>query len=263
MKKVIRIDKNIVFLAIKIFVVFLLLAITLLSSFACNIKVTIITIDSLTGEKLNDHLVYIDNKEYYYSNEDTNISEFRLDFIKKQSYDIRVIKSTYIESDFTLTAPLHCKDTVIIVKLLYRFQASQLPIFFFNKNDLYPDTNNLKYNMAATDYLSKTHKNKKLIIELNGYFYPDEDDTSNILVMKRMSYIKSLFINMGADSSMIEMILQKYKPYQIYHKEEINDYFRFKDILNQEYINNLPSDIRPIAERYNRRIIVTVKFDNN
>ena len=45
---------------------------------AKNVKVTIITIDSLTGENLKNHYVYIDDYNLVLSIKDSNVSTFTL-----------------------------------------------------------------------------------------------------------------------------------------------------------------------------------------
>lgn len=230
-------------------------------SLACSIEVTIVTLDSLTGENLNNHVILIDGKESYYSDKETNISKFVLDCSKKKVYEIRIAATaSYEESKFNIEIPTECKDTTIIVKLLYRFHPRQLPVFFFNKNEVSPDTANFKNAMEATEYVCKTYKNDKLIFQINGNFYPDRnrlDDT--LIIIQRINYVKSLLIANGIDTNKIEISNLISSPYVILHKEEINEYFKFKDVLNQEYIDKLPPEIRGGAEKYNQRIFVTLR----
>lgn len=65
---------------------------------------------------------------------------------------------------------------------------------------------------------------------------------------------------MGADTTMMEISKMKYKSYTIRYLPEITDTFRFMDIIDQEYIKNLPKELKPIAERYNHRIEISVRI---
>ncbi|MDL2296703.1 hypothetical protein LJC68_08495 [Bacteroidales bacterium OttesenSCG-928-B11] len=245
----------------ELIIISLLLCVSI-GSFACNITITVIAIDSLGGEKINNYIVYIDETEFYLPEDGTNILKFTLDFSKKKSYNIRIAPfSSYEGSEFKLTVPLDCKDTTIIVGLLYIFHPRQLPVFFFKKNEIYPDTTNLKNALESASYLCKVYKNAKLFFQINGSFYPNEIRTNEILILERINYIKTLLINFGADTNKIEMGIIESKPYKILHKEEINEYFKFKNVLDQEYIHNLPSEIRSIAEIYNQRIFVTIRTE--
>ncbi|MCL2131097.1 MAG: hypothetical protein FWH36_01380 [Lentimicrobiaceae bacterium] len=240
-------------------VIAVLLSCISLALSANNVKVTIVTVDSLTGENLDNHRVdvsyYFSDKAFYLSVKDSNISTFTLDFEEKQSCGIYVSRHHYIGSEFELTLAPDCTDTTIIVKLLYSFHPRQLPRFLFNKYQSEPDTTNLKEELECLDYLvNRTLKENQLIMQLIGYFSPDENDTNNVLAMKRLHYIRDLAISMGADSNDLKIKLLEYKPYQISYEEEMTDFLKFRDILDEAYLNKLPPHIRTEAEKYNRRI---------
>ena len=44
---------------------------------------------------------------------------------------------------------------------------------------------------------------------------------------------------MGFDSNKIDIRLCGYKPYKIFAKEEMTDYLKFKDVLDQAFIEKL------------------------
>jgi len=227
------------------------------------VNVSIITVDSLTGERLDGQWIYVDyykeSRNIYLSHKDSNIFTFALDFTEKQSYKIQISCHLYIPLEFDLTLAPDCTDTTIIVKLLYNFHPRTLPRFLFNKYEYLPDTTNWETEMICLDYfINHTLKEDKFVMVLNGCFSPDENDTNNVLAMKRIHYIRDLAIKMGADSNLIEIRLQEYKPYQFFYKEELTEFFKFKDVLTQEYLDKLPPTIRTVAEKYNRRVFITV-----
>jgi hypothetical protein len=67
----------------------------------------------------------------------------------------------------------------------------------------------------------------RLILQLDCYSYIDENDTNNVLSIKRANYIRDFLIDMGFDSNKIDIRLCGYKPYKIFAKEEMTDYLKF------------------------------------
>jgi hypothetical protein len=229
---------------------------------AKNVKVTIITIDSLTGENLKNHYVYIDDYNLVLSIKDSNVSTFTLNTEDKNIYEIRVCTFFYLESKFKLILPSNSNDTTIIVKLMYSFPPRTLPIFFYNKNDYKPDTTNLeKEKERLTALLHHTLNDPRLILQLDCYSYIDENDTNNVLSIKRANYIRDFLIDMGFDSNKIDIRLCGYKPYKIFAKEEMTDYLKFKDVLDQAFIEKLPESVKYKVENYNRRIEITIRSE--
>nr|MCR5549820.1 hypothetical protein [Bacteroidales bacterium] len=53
-------------------------------------------------------------------------------------------------------------------------------------------------------------------------------------------------------------IMHPFEPYQILYPEEFDQYFHFKDILDEEFIRNLSAKEKSKAMKYNSRITVTV-----
>ena len=55
--------------------------------------------------------------------------------------------------------------------------------------------------------------------------------------------------------------MHPFEPYQILYPEEFDQYFHFKDILDEEFIRNLSAKEKSKAKKYNSRITVTVAKD--
>lgn len=58
----------------------------------------------------------------------------------------------------------------LVVKLPYKFEKRQLPIFFYNKNEIFPDSTFLKDDMEETYYLCKKQKINNIIIQIKCCF---------------------------------------------------------------------------------------------
>jgi hypothetical protein len=67
-----------------------------------------------------------------------------------------------------------------------------------------------------------------------------------------------MLIQHGVDTSKIEVLMHQFEPYQILYPQEFDQYFHFKDILNEGFIRNLPASEKRKAMKYNSRITVTV-----
>ena len=233
----------------------------LISIQAQTSKISIVTIDSIIGFPLNNHYVIIDGK-YNHSLKDSNYSQYEIDFNLKECYELRITQGfSYGEIIYEVCKNRYLnKDTTLVVKLPYKFEKRQLPIFFYDKNEIFPDSTFLKDDMEATYFLCKKQKINNIIIQINCCFSEDEIDTNLTLIMKRVDYLKALFHQLGADTNFIEIYEIKYKPYTIRYLPEITDTFRFMDIIDEEYIKNLPKELKPIAERYNNRIEISVRI---
>ena len=76
-----------------------------------------------------------------------------------------------------------------------------------------------------------------------------------------MNCVKNILVQYGVDSSKSEILMHPFEPYQILYPEEFDQYFHFKDFLDEAFIRNLPADENNKAMKYNSRITVTVAKD--
>lgn len=220
-------------------------------------KVIIITFDSLTGESLNDHYVYLDNKAFYYSGIESNRTEFRLNCDNQIEHSILVKRHNYQDVTIRFYVDSNCYDTIINVNLLYDFQHRVFPIFHYSEFDVFPDTNGLneKLNILA----NIANKNRDLIFYLDIYSCLDEFDSLYQLSNKRYQILKDIIIKKGIDPSRLNVRWLGFQPYKIMYLEDINDNFSFKDVIDQTYIDKLPVELKPIAKKLYCRIEITVE----
>lgn len=236
---------------------FLLLPVLLILSgmaTAQSVKLSLFATDSLTEENVTDYYVYINDSVFHHSFAETNAAHFVLDNARDNTYRIRIHKSHYHDRIFDLKVPKATLDTTIHVKMKYIFSEPQLPIFFFDSASIVPDTN---FNSIYTDpvfWLGSIQKANDFTIQLNA-FCPSEDQT---LCEQRINCVKNILVQHGVDSSKIEVLMHPFEPYQILYPQEFDNYFHYKDILNEGFIRNLPASEKHKAMKYNSRITVAV-----
>ena len=153
--------------------------------------------------------------------------------------------------------PKTISDTTIHVKMNYIFSEPQLPMFFFDNASIVPDTN---FNAIYTDpilWLGYIQKSRDYTIQLNAFCHSE----GQTLCEQRINCVKNILVQHGVDSSKMDVLMHPFEPYQIVYPEEFDNYFHFKDILDEEFIRNLPDDEKSKAMKYNSRITVTVAED--
>lgn len=219
-----------------------------------SVKLTLFATDSLTEEIVTSYSVYIDDSIVFPSFDEPHVAHFVLDNAIDHAFRIRVHKFHYHDKVFDLKIPKNLSDTTIHVKMNYIFSEPQLPAFFFDSASIVPDTNfNTIYTYPVL-WLGKIQKANDFIIQLNA-FCISEDQT---LCEQRINCMKNILLQHGVDSSKIDVLMHPFEPYQIVYPEEFDNYFHFKDLLDEEFIRNLPADEKSKAMKYNSRIMVTV-----
>lgn len=219
-----------------------------------SIQLTLFVKDSLTEESITNYSIYIDDSIVLPSLDETHAAHFVLDNAIGHTFRIRAHKFHYHDRIFDLKMPKALFDTTIHVKMNYIFSEPQLPIFFFDSTSIVPDTN---FNSIYTDpvfWLGSIQKANDFTIQLNA-FCPSEDQT---LCEQRINCVKNILVQHGVDSSKIDILMHPFEPYQIVYPEEFDHFFHFKDILDEDYIHNLPAEEKSKAMKYNSRITVTV-----
>ncbi|MCQ2275647.1 MAG: hypothetical protein MJZ87_01675 [Bacteroidales bacterium] len=223
-----------------------------------SLKFTLVVTDSLTEEIVTDYSVYIDDTIVFHSLDETNAAHFVLDNIIDNTHRIRVHKSHYYDSIFDVKVSKTLSDTTIHVRMNYIFSEPQLPMFFFDSASIVPDTNfNAIYTEPAR-WLGKIQKANDFTIQLNAFCLFENNTEGQTLCKQRINSVKNILVQYGVDSSKIEILIHPFEPYQILHPEEFDQYFHFKDILDEEFKRNLPADEKSKAKKYNSRITVTV-----
>ena len=223
-----------------------------------SVTLTIFTTDSLTEENITDFRVYIDDTIFYNSLDETNAAHFVLDNARDNTYRIRVQKSHYNDRIFDLKVPKTTSDTTVHVTMNYIFSEPQLPMFFFDSASIVPDTN---FNLIYTDpvsWLGYIQKSRDYTIQLNAFCLSENNIEDLTLCEQRINCVKNVLVQHGVDSSKMDVLMHPFEPYQIIYPEEFDQYFHFKDILDEEFIRNLPANEKSKAIKYNSRITVTV-----
>ena len=219
-----------------------------------SVKLSLFVTDSLTEEIVTGYSVYIDDSIVFPSFDETHVAHFVLDNAIDHSFRIRVHNFHYYDRIFDLKMPKTLSDTTIHVKMNYIFSEPQLPMFFFDSASLVPDTN---FNAIYTDpilWLGYIQKSRDYTLQLNAFCH-SEDQT---LCEQRINCVKNILVQHGVDSSKMDVLMHPFEPYQIVYPEEFDNYFHFKDILDEEFMRNLPADEKSKAMKYNSRITVTV-----
>jgi hypothetical protein len=219
-----------------------------------SVKLTLFVTDSLTEERVTNYGVYIDDSIVFPSLDETHAAHFVLDNTIDHTFRIRVHNFHYYDRIFDLKMPKILSDTTIHVKMNYIFSEPQLPMFFFDSASLVPDTN---FNAIYTDpilWLGYIQKSRDYTLQLNAFCH-SEDQT---LCEQRINCVKNILVQYGVDSSKIEILMHPFEPYQILYPEEFDQYFHFKDILDEEFISNLSAKEKSKAMKYNSRITVTI-----
>lgn len=219
-----------------------------------SIKLTLFVTDSLTEESVTNYSVYIDDSIVLPSFDETHIAHFVLNNAIDHTFRIRVHKFHYYDRIFDLKMPKTLSDTTVRVKMNYIFSEPQLPMFFFDSASLVPDTN---FNAIYTDpvlWLGYIQKSRDYTIQLNTFCHSEDQ----ALCEQRINCVKNILVQYGVDSSKIEILMHPFEPYQILYPEEFDQYFHFKDILDEEFIRNLSAKEKSKAMKYNSRITVTV-----
>ena len=219
-----------------------------------SVKLSLFVTDSLTEEIITSYSVYIDDSIVFPSFDETHVAHLVLDNAIDLTFRIRVHNFHYYDRIFDLKMPKSISDTTIHVKMNYIFSEPQLPMFFFDSTSIVPDTN---FNSIYTDpvfWLGSIQKANDFTIQLNA-FCPSEDQT---LCEQRINCVKNILVQHGVDSSKIDILMHPFEPYQIVYPEEFDHFFHFKDILDEDYIHNLPAEEKSKAMKYNSRITVTV-----
>ena len=226
----------------------------ILPNIARTQSVKLYVTDSLTEEIVTSYSVYIDDSIVLPSFDETHIAHFVLNNAIDHTFRIRVHKFHYYDRIFDLKMPKTLSDTTVQVKMNYIFSEPQLPMFFFDSASLVPDTN---FNAIYTDpilWLGYIQKSRDYTIQLNAFCH-SEDQT---LCEQRINCVKNILVQYGVDSSKIEILMHPFEPYQILYPEEFDQYFHFKDILDEEFIRNLSAKEKSKAMKYNSRITVTI-----
>lgn len=219
-----------------------------------SVKLTLFVTDSLTEKRVTNYSVYIDDSIVFPSLDETHAAHFVLDNARDNTYRIRVQKSHYNDRIFDLKVPKTTSDTTVHVTMNYIFSEPQLPMFFFDSASIVPDTN---FNLIYTDpilWLGYIQKSRDYTLQLNAFCH-SEDQT---LCEQRINCVKNILVQHGVDSSKMDVLMHPFEPYQIVYPEEFDNYFHFKDILDEEFMRNLPADEKSKAIKYNSRITVTV-----
>lgn len=219
-----------------------------------SVKLTLFVKDSLTEEIVTSYSVYIDDSIVLPSFDETHIAHFVLDNAIDHTFRIRVHKFHYYDRIFDLKMPKTLSDTTVQVKMNYIFSEPQLPMFFFDSASLVPDTN---FNAIYTDpvlWLGYIQKSRDYTLQLNAFCHSE----GQTLCEQRINCVKNILVQYGVDSSKIEILMHPFEPYQIVYPEEFDQFFHFKDILDEEFIRNLPAKEKSKAMKYNSRITVTI-----
>lgn len=225
---------------------------------AQSVKLAVFATDSLTEENVTDCYVYINDSVFHHSLDGANVAYFVLDNARDNTYRIRVHKTHYHDKIFDLKVPKNTLDTTVHVKMNYIFSEPQLPIFFFDSASTYPDTN---FNPVYTEpvlWLGKIQKANDFTVQINAYCSSGNNIQDPTLCEQRIHCVKNMLIQHGVDTSKIEVLMHQFEPYQILYPQEFDQYFHFKDILNEGFIRNLPASEKRKAMKYNSRITVTV-----
>ena len=226
----------------------------ILPNIARTQSVKLYVTDSLTEEIVTSYSVYIDDSIVLPSFDETHIAHFVLNNAIDHTFRIRVHKFHYYDRIFDLKMPKTLSDTTVQVKMNYIFSEPQLPMFFFDSASLVPDTN---FNAIYTDpvlWLGYIQKSRDYTIQLNTFCHSEDQ----ALCEQRINCVKNILVQYGVDSSKIEILMHPFEPYQILYPEEFDQYFHFKDILDEEFIRNLSAKEKSKAMKYNSRITVTV-----
>lgn len=223
-----------------------------------SLKFTLVVTDSLTEEIVTDYSVYIDDTIVFLSLDETNVAHFVLDNIIDNTHRIRVHKSHYYDRIFDVKVSKTLSDTTIHVRMNYIFSEPQLPMFFFDSASIVPDTSFNAIYTEPVQWLGKIQKANDFTIQLNAFCLLENNTEGQTLCEQRIKCVKNILLQHGVDSSKIEILIHPFEPYQILHPEEFDQYFHFKDILDEEFIRNLPANEKSKAMKYNSRITVTV-----
>ena len=210
--------------------------------------------DSLTEENITNYSIYIDDSIVFPSLDETHAAHFVLDNAIDHTFRIRVHNFHYYDRIFDLKMPKTISDTTIHVKMNYIFSEPQLPMFFFDSASLVPDTN---FNAIYTEpilWLGYIQKSRDYTLQLNAFCHSEDQ----ALCEQRMNCVKNILVQHGVDSSKMDVLMHPFEPYQIVYPEEFDQYFHFKDFLDEAFIRNLPADEKNKAMKYNSRITVTV-----
>jgi hypothetical protein len=223
-----------------------------------SIQLTLFIKDSLTEESITNYSIYIDDSIVLPSLDETHAAHFVLDNARDNTYRIRVQKSHYNDRIFDLKVPKTTSDTTVHVTMNYIFSEPQLPMFFFDSASIVPDTN---FNLIYTDpvsWLGYIQKSRDYTIQLNAFCLSENNIEDQTLCEQRINCVKNILVQHGVDSSKMDVLMHPFEPYQIVYPEEFDNYFHFKDILDEEFMRNLPADEKSKAMKYNSRITVTV-----
>jgi len=229
----------------------------ILPNIARTQSVKLYVTDSLTEEIVTSYSVYIDDSIVFPSLDETHVAHFVLDNAIDHTFRIRVHKFHYYDRIFDLKMPKTLSDTTVQVKMNYIFSEPQLPMFFFDSASIVPDTN---FNAIYTDpilWLGYIQKSRDYTLQLNAFCHSEDQ----ALCEQRINCVKNILVQYGVDSSKIEILMHPFEPYQILYPEEFDQYFHFKDILDEEFIRNLSANEKSKAMKYNSRITVTVAKD--
>lgn len=197
-----------------------------------SIQLTLFVKDSLTEESITNYSIYIDDSIVLPSLDETHAAHFVLDNARDNTYRIRVQKSHYNDRIFDLKVPKTTSDTTVHVTMNYIFSEPQLPMFFFDSASIVPDTN---FNLIYTDpilWLGYIQRSRDYTIQLNAFCH-SEDQT---LCEQRINCVKNILVQHGVDSSKMDVLMHPFEPYQIIYPEEFDQYFHFKDILDEDFI---------------------------
>ena len=225
---------------------------------AQSVKLSLFATDSLTEENVTGFCVYIDDTILYHSLDETNVAHIVLDNAKDNTFRIRVHKSHYYDRIIDVKVGKNTSDTAIHVKMNYVFSEPQLPIFFFDSASVCPDTN---VNPIYTDpvlWLGKIQNANDFTVQINAFCRSENNIQHPTLCEQRIHCVKNMLIQYGVDSSKMDVHIYPFEPYQILYPHEFDNYFHFKDIVDEDFIRNLPAAEKHKATKYNSRITVTV-----
>lgn len=223
-----------------------------------SVKLTLFATDSLTEEIVTSCSVYIDDSIVFPSFDETHVAHFVLDNAIDHTFRIRVQKSHYHDKVFDLKMPKNLSDTTVHVKMNYIFSEPQLPLFFFDSASVVPDTNFNAIYSEPVFWLGKIQKANDFTIQLNAFCLSENNSEDRALCEQRIKCIKNILVQHGVDSSKMDVLMHPFEPYQILYPEEFDQFYHFKDILDEEFIRNLPANEKSKAMKYNSRITVTV-----
>lgn len=220
-----------------------------------NMKIEIITIDSVDSSIVKGHYVYCNTNLFSYSDLDSNISGSILTYQDDMKYYFSVTTVGYLNTDFWFSPSKTVEDTSIIVKMERVYPEQTFPIFYFNHNEELPDT--LEYKTKIQSLVNFINSQENYIFRLNGHI-DFEEELNCHLDLLRAKYIYNCLIDNGIPKEKLEYQGLGCKPYVIRYENEVSYGLHFGDTLNRAFVEQLLPDIQKFAKKLNRRVQVSI-----